>query len=65
MKEIDRVFQRGAKAARLGALEVVPAPDAVDLDAPSDTISAQDSLLFIKEGLIEAPLDSARIVDIE
>lgn len=58
MKEIDRVFQRGAKAARLGPLKVEPISPAMDADEPGDTISAQDSLLFIREGLIEAPLDS-------
>lgn len=58
MREIDRVFQRGARAARLGPLKVEPISPSMDADAPGDTISAQDSLLFIKEGLIEAPLDS-------
>lgn len=58
MKEIDRVFQRGARAARLGPLKVAPVSPSMDADTPGDTISSQDSLLFIKEGLIEAPLDS-------
>ena len=29
-----------------------------EVDSLSDTISARDSLVFIKEGLIEAPKDS-------
>lgn len=59
LREIDRVFQRGARAARLGSLRIdASAPPAVVDVVPDDTISARDSLYFIKEGLIEAPMDS-------
>ncbi|MCM1093700.1 MAG: hypothetical protein NC421_07075 [Lachnospiraceae bacterium] len=55
LKEIDNVFRSGARNARLGALKVKAQPQKVDFDSPGDTISQADSLLFIKEGLIEAP----------
>ena len=58
IKEIDRVFQRGARSARLGSLKVKNSPVVTEVDSLSDTISARDSLVFIKEGLIEAPKDS-------
>ena len=55
LREIDHVFRSGARNARLGNLKVKNQSAAVDLDAPDDTISRADSILFIKEGLIEAP----------
>lgn len=55
LKEIDNVFRSGTRRARLGALKVKAKPAVVDFDSASDTISRADSLLFIKEGLIEVP----------
>lgn len=55
LKEIDNVFRSGTRRARLGALKVKAQPPVVDFDSPADTISRADSLLFIKEGLIEVP----------
>lgn len=55
LREIDHVFRSGARNARLGSLKVKNQSAAVDFDAPDDTISRADSILFIKEGLIEVP----------
>lgn len=55
LREIDNVFKSGARNARLGGLKIDNRPEKLDLDALNDTISRADSLLFIKEGLIEAP----------
>jgi len=55
LKEIDNVFRSGTRRARLGSLKVKAQPPTVDFDSPADTISRADSLLFIKEGLIEVP----------
>ncbi|WP_300300170.1 AsmA-like C-terminal region-containing protein [uncultured Muribaculum sp.] len=54
LKEIDNVFRKGSRAARLGALKV-DGVGAIAGDAAADTISAADSLVFIKEGLLPAP----------
>lgn len=60
LKEIDHVFRSGAKNARLGSLKIKnQSGGSIDFDAPNDTISREDSILFIKEGLIEVP-DSLR-----
>lgn len=53
--EMNRVFRRGLKAARLGPLDIQSRADTTYMSAPEDVISHQDSLLMIKEGLIEAP----------
>lgn len=56
LKEIDNVFKRGSRAARLGALKIEGAvPPVTDGREVADTISAADSLVFIKEGLLPAP----------
>lgn len=56
LKEIDNVFKRGSRAARLGALKIEGAvPPVTDDREVADTISAADSLVFIKEGLLPAP----------
>jgi hypothetical protein len=57
LKEIDNVFKRGAHAARLGSLNVDKSGlVSLDDDASADTISAADSILFIQEGLLPAPV---------
>ena len=58
LQEIDNVFRRGSRAARLGALKVSGVPVEVDDAVAPDTISASDSAVFIKEGLLEVPVDS-------
>lgn len=55
VRELEGVFRRGVANARPRRLNIdnnstVPAPD-----ESSDTISAADSAIFIREGLIEAP----------
>ncbi|MDE6490646.1 MAG: hypothetical protein K2L49_05755, partial [Muribaculaceae bacterium] len=58
IREIDKVFKRGTDAARLSPLELRrPAPTMPE-PLSADTISAADSLIFIKEGLIQAPCDT-------
>lgn len=54
LNEIERVFRRGARSARLGSLNVRgTAREAYD--AASDTISHADSLALIKQGVLDAP----------
>lgn len=55
LREIDRVFRRGARNARLSDLRVQSKPQAIPEDAAADTIAAADSAIFIKEGLIAPP----------
>lgn len=61
LKEIDNVFSRGARKARLGSLTPDKTPDKVDFDELNDTISSEDSTLFINQGLLPAP--PAPVVD--
>lgn len=63
-REIRDVFARGAKAARLGPLDIKRPRTETDITETADTISAADSLYFIQQGLIEppaAPADSLTI----
>lgn len=55
LKEIDNVFRRGARNARLGALRPEKRPDNVNFDELNDTISHEDSVMFINQGLLPAP----------
>lgn len=55
LREMDNVFRRGSRKARLGALKITDRPDTVDFNEVNDSISHSDSLMFIKEGLIEQP----------
>jgi hypothetical protein len=55
LNEIDRVFNRGARAARLGKINVKSRPQSVNFDEAGDTLSSQDSLLFINEGVLPKP----------
>lgn len=55
LKEIDNIFRRGARNARLGALKPAKRPDKVDFDELNDTISHEDSVMFIDRGLLPAP----------
>lgn len=53
--EMNRVFKRGLRAARLGPLDIQSRADTTYMSAPESIISHQDSLLMIQEGLIAAP----------
>ena len=55
LKEIDNVFRRGARNARLGAIRPEKKPEAVSFDETGDTISREDSIMFINQGLLPAP----------
>ena len=59
VKEMDRVFRRGVRNARLRSLNARGRNHGdrlrMDADVPGDTISAADSALFIKEGLLPPP----------
>lgn len=53
VQEIRNVFSRGVRNGKLKKLEFNKVSDAIiDIDAASDTISASDSLYFIREGLL-------------
>lgn len=59
VNQIESLFRRGVRrAGRNGGIHLdtrnVPASPDMD-ESPSDTISAADSLVFIREGLIPAP----------
>lgn len=56
MNEINNVFRRGARQARLSRLNVDTKPLAAQIDLETDTLTHADSLRFIKEGLIDAPI---------
>lgn len=56
IKQMSNVFRRGVTAARLGRLDLSGRGASVSADLPSDTLSASDSLMLIKEGLMEAPV---------
>lgn len=55
LKEIDNVFRRGARNARLGAIRPEKRPDNVNFNELNDTISHEDSVMFINQGLLPAP----------
>lgn len=59
VKEMDRVFRRGVRKARLKSLNARGHNPGEMLrvyeDLRSDTISAADSALLIKEGLLPPP----------
>ncbi len=55
LKEIDRVFSRGAKAARLSGLKVSRQPEKVTFEELNDTISHNDSIMFIEKGILPKP----------
>ncbi|MCM1520364.1 MAG: hypothetical protein NC098_06215 [Lachnoclostridium sp.] len=56
VRQIESAFRRGVKNSGVSSLRFNRRPDKNALNASaSDTISATDSLTFIREGLIEAP----------
>lgn len=54
IKQMSEVFRRGVTAARLGRLNIGGTRNQSVVNA--DTLSHNDSLMLIKEGLLEAPL---------
>lgn len=55
MREITNVFRRGADRARLSNLHHDTKAVTTGLDMSADTLSHADSLMYIREGLIDAP----------
>lgn len=55
IKQMSDVFRRGVTAARLGRLNIGGSRRPVAPTAEVDTLSRADSLMLIKEGLLEAP----------
>ncbi len=55
LREIENVFRRGVAQSQFRRLNIARAPEAASIDLNADTISAADSAVFIKEGLIPAP----------
>lgn len=56
MNEIQNVFKRGARQAQLSRLVVDTKPLAAGINLDADTLTHADSLRYIREGLIDAPL---------
>lgn len=56
LAQIQNVFRRGVNNSKFARLNVHNTPAAAAIDLNTDTISHADSLLFIKEGLIPAPI---------
>lgn len=56
LKEIKDIFRRGSRDARLARLKVDTKPLAVDINLATDTLTAADSILYIQQGLIDAPV---------
>ena len=54
MNEIQNVFKRGAREARLARLNLNAEARAASIDLATDTLTQADSLKFIQEGLIPA-----------
>lgn len=55
IKQMSTVFRRGVTAARLGRLDIGGDGQRFAPPAEADTLSRSDSLMLIKEGLLEAP----------
>ena len=56
LSQLENVFRRGVSNSRFARLNIAPVPTASQIDLNADTISHADSLVFIKEGLIPAPV---------
>lgn len=55
LQEMNSVFRRGVKAAKLGPLTIKGHADTTYMSVPEEIITHQDSLLLIREGLITVP----------
>lgn len=56
MNEITNVFKRGAQNARLSRLQIDRKPVAAEINLDTDSLTHEDSLRYIREGLIDAPV---------
>lgn len=56
IRELENVFRRGVTRGGFRPLTIESRPFAADIDLDSDTISAADSAVFIREGLIPSPM---------
>lgn len=55
VRQMASVFRRGVRAARLGPLEIKNRATEDFMNSSEETISHADSLVMIREGMIEAP----------
>lgn len=55
IKQMSNVFKRGVTAARLGRLDLSGRSPGGAVESVADTLSHADSLMLIKEGLLESP----------
>lgn len=55
--QIENVFRRGVRRSRFAALDIpsTATTSASDINLENDPVTPQDSLIFIREGLIPAP----------
>ncbi|MDE5595475.1 MAG: hypothetical protein K2I89_07880, partial [Muribaculaceae bacterium] len=61
--QIENVFKRGVRRSKFAKLKLpASVATAADINLEDDPVSAADSLLFIKEGLIPAPVQTDTIV---
>lgn len=63
LAQIQNVFRRGVNNSKFAKLQISNRPTAASIDLNTDTISRADSLLFIQEGLIPAPLPAPEAED--
>ncbi|MDO4319390.1 MAG: hypothetical protein Q4C34_02330 [Bacteroidales bacterium] len=56
LRQIENIFRRGVSGSRFANIDISHTPTAASIDINADTISHADSLLFIQEGLIPAPV---------
>lgn len=55
LSEMNGAFRRGLRAARLGPLRIKGAADSTYMNAAEEGFTAADSVIMIREGLIEVP----------
>lgn len=63
LNEIENVFRRGVTRAHFRGLDISRTPLASEINLDSDTITAADSAVFIREGLIPAPVKEPSATD--
>lgn len=59
--QIQNVFRNGVSNSRFARLSSETLREAGNIQLEADTLSHEDSLLLIREGLIDAPIDSTAI----
>ena len=55
LNEINNVFKRGARNARLSRLKIDKTSLAAGIDLSEDSLTREDSIRFMREGLIDTP----------